>query len=52
MAKILQVSNLKGIGIFFSNITVITLNKFGKHVRGCFDSHIIWYFCIPFLDAG
>ena len=33
--KILQESNLKGIGIFTSNITVITLNKFDKWARGC-----------------
>ena len=32
VAKILQESNLNGIGIFMS---VITLNKFGKRVRGC-----------------
>ena len=30
VAKFLQESNLKEIGIFMSNITVITLNKFGK----------------------
>ena len=34
VAKILQESNLKGIGIFMSNITVITLNKFDKRARG------------------
>ena len=34
LAKFLQESNLKGIGIFMSNITVITLNKFGKRARG------------------
>ena len=28
VAKILQESNLKEIGIFMGNITVITLNKF------------------------
>ena len=32
VAKILQESNLKEI---ISNITVITLNKFGKRARGC-----------------
>ena len=35
VAKFLQESNLKGIGIFMSNITVITLNKYGKRARGC-----------------
>ena len=35
VAKISQESNLKGTGIFISNITVITLNKFGKRARGC-----------------
>ena len=36
VAKTLQESNLKGIGIFnMSNITVVTLNKFGKRARGC-----------------
>ena len=35
VAKFLQESNLKGIGIFMSNITVITLNKYGKPARGC-----------------
>ena len=35
VAKFLQESNLKGIGIFMSNITVITLNKFGKRARVC-----------------
>ena len=35
VARIWQDSNLKGIGIFMSNITVITLNKFGKRARGC-----------------
>ena len=34
VAKFLQESNLKGIGIFMSNITVITLNKYGKRARG------------------
>ena len=43
VAKILQESNLKGIGIFMSNITVITLNKFGKRARGC------WTCCRIFL---
>ena len=38
-----------GIGIFMSNITVITLNKFGKRARGCciyvflvYIHYIIW----------
>ena len=35
VAKILQESNLKEIGIFICNITVITVNKFGKRARGC-----------------
>ena len=30
VAKFLQESNLKGIGMFMSNITVITLNKLRK----------------------
>ena len=28
--------NFKGIGIFMINITVITLNTFGKLSRGCY----------------
>ena len=32
VAKFLQESNLKRIGIFMTNIT---LNKFGKRARGC-----------------
>ena len=40
VAKLLQESNLKGIGIFMSNITVITLNKFRKRVRGLLRTHI------------
>ena len=35
VGKILQESNLKEIGIFMSNITAITLNKFGKRAWGC-----------------
>ena len=34
VGKFLQESNVKGIGIFISNITVNTLNKFGKRARG------------------
>ena len=40
VAKFLQESNLKGIGIFMSNITVITLNKFRKRVRGLLRTRI------------
>ena len=47
-AKILQESNLKGIGIFISNITAITLTKFGKRARGC-CVHVfldMWYIVV------
>ena len=40
VAKFLQESNLKGIGIFLSNITVITLNKFRKRARGLLRTRI------------
>ena len=40
VAKFLQESNLKGIGIFMSNIIVITLNKFRKRVRGLLRTRI------------
>ena len=40
VAKFLQDSSLKGIGIFMSNITVITLNKFGKRARGLLCTRI------------
>ena len=41
VAKFLQESNLKGIGIFMSNITVIiTLNKFRKRARGLLRTRI------------
>ena len=57
VAKFLQESNLKGIGIFMSNITVITLNKFGKRARGLLRTRIssfilIWMFpCLVGLIA-
>ena len=35
VAKFLQESNLKGIGIFTSNITVITLNEYRKRAKCC-----------------
>ena len=40
VAKFLQESHLKGIGIFMNNITVITLNKFRKRARGLLRTHI------------
>ena len=40
VAKFLQESNLKRIGIFMSNITVITLNKFRKRARGLLHTRI------------
>ena len=43
VAKFLQESNLKGIGIFMSNITVITLNKLHKRARGLLRTHISSY---------
>ena len=39
---------LKGIGIFISNITAITLTKFGKRARGC-CVHVfldMWYIVV------
>ena len=36
----LQESNLKGIGIFMSNIIVITLTKFRKRARGLLRTRI------------
>ena len=41
--KFLQGSKLKGIAIFMSNITVITLNEFSKRGKGCtgISSHLI-----------
>ena len=40
VAKFLQESNLKGIGIFMSNITVITLNKVRKRARDLLHTRI------------
>ena len=42
----LQESNFKGIGIFMSNITVITLNRFGKWSRGCRVHVFLVYLCL------
>ena len=40
VAKFVQESNLKGIGIFMIKVTVITLNKFGKWARGLLRTRI------------
>ena len=40
VAKFLQESNLKVIRMFMSNISVITLNKFRKRVRGLLRTRI------------